>query len=45
MSEINQKEYLKKYLSIGIDPGTKKKKKKKRKPVVGDRYILNDFCL
>lgn len=37
MTEINQKEYLKKYLSIGTDPGTKKKKKKKKK-VLGDRY-------
>lgn len=26
---MNQKEYLKKYLSIGSEPGKKKKKKKK----------------
>lgn len=36
MTEINQKEYLKKYLSIGTDPGTKKKKKRKKK-ILGDR--------
>lgn len=40
MTAINQKEYLKKYLSIGIEPGTKKKKKKKKAAkTIGDRYI------
>lgn len=35
MANINQKEYLKKYLSIGSEPG--KKKKKKRPKAISDR--------
>lgn len=31
VSALSQKEYLKKYLSIGKAPGDKKKKKKKEK--------------
>lgn len=36
MTTINQKEYLKKYLSIGCEVGKKKRKKKKTK-AIGDR--------
>lgn len=34
MAVINQKEYLKKYLSIGSEPGKKKKKKKKVSKII-----------
>lgn len=37
MSGINQKEYLKKYLSLGSEPG-KKKKRKKKSTGTSDRY-------
>lgn len=37
MSVINQKEYLKKYLSIGNKE--EKKKKRKKKVATGDRLV------
>ncbi|KAI4472158.1 bud13 [Holotrichia oblita] len=41
MSTINQKEYLKKYLSLGSEPG-KKKKRKKKSTNTSDRVKIID---